>query len=269
MKNKIFLSLSSLFILALFAGCKKGGAKEFLFPVSKDIELGQELSDYIDQNPAEYPLVDSTKNPELYQSMYAFRDVILNSGEITYKNEFAWKIKIIDDANTLNAFAAPGGFIYIYTGIINYLDSANHFAGVMGHEMAHADRRHSINQMIQNSGVQILLEITLGDKSGLAQVASGLSQLKFSRGDEREADAYSVQYLCNTQYKANGAAGFFAKLIAEEATGSVPEFLSTHPSPENRVEDINKQAVKLGCVEKEGGKADWKKIKEYANNIIK
>jgi beta-barrel assembly-enhancing protease len=265
--KKISIILLSLVVMATFSGCKKGGVKDFLFPVENDIKLGQQLSDYIDEHPEEFPLVDSAKNAKLYQEMYAFRDVILNSGKVQHKEDFAWRIRVINDTATLNAFAAPGGFIYIYTGIIKYLDNADHFAGVMGHELAHADRRHSVNQMIKNSGVQILLEIALGSDNGLAQLAGGLAGLKFSRADEKDADEWSVEYLCGTKYEANGAAGFFAKLIAQGQAGGTPEFLSTHPSPDNRVEDINKKATDMGCVKGTGQVTSWEEIKALAINI--
>lgn len=264
--SKIILTVSILSLALL--GCKKGGVKEALFPVSQDIALGQQLADQIAASPAEYPLVDSAKNRELYQAMYTYRDVILESNDIVYKDEFAWQIKIIDDDQTLNAFAAPGGFIYIYTGIIKFLDDGNHFAGVMGHEIAHADRRHSINQMIKNSGVQLLIEIALGSDNGLAQVASGLAGLKFSRSDESDADEWSVKYLCNTPYESNGAAGFFQKLLEQNAAGTQPQFLSTHPSPATRVEDINEIAIELGCTS-EGEPLNWATVQTLASRIVR
>jgi beta-barrel assembly-enhancing protease len=266
--KSIKISLVLMGTLLLFQGCKKGAVLDTLFPVSRDIALGQQLSDHIKTTPAEYPLVDSAKNHELYAYMYQFRNIILNSGKVKHKNDFAWNIKIIDEPTVQNAFAAPGGYIYIYTGIINYLDSAQHFAGVLGHEIAHADRRHSVNQMIENTGVQVLLDIALGNNNGIAQIAQSLAGLKFSRKDEADADAYSVQYLCGTPYEANGTAGFFAKLVATGQAGNTPQFLSTHPNPKNRVSNINKQAAELSC-NKNGEKINWTKVKALAANIKK
>lgn len=268
---KYFKILLPLVIVAsLFAGCKKGGVKEFLFPVAKDVALGQQLADNIAANPAEYPIVDSATNSALYQEVYKVRDAILASGEVVYAEDFAWQIKIIDDDQTLNAFAAPGGFIYVYTGIMLYLDELDHFAGVMGHELAHADRRHSTNQLIKNSGVQLLLEVALGESSQgtIGQLAQNLVGLSFSRSDEADADEWSVKYLCSTQYESNGAAGFFQKIIDNEGTASTPEFLSTHPSPDNRVENINEDADELGCTA-EGDVADWATIQDLVNNIAR
>ena len=113
--------------------------------------------------------------------------------------------------------------------------------------MAHADRRHSTNQLTKAYGVSTLLTVLLGDDPGLlGQVLNSLISLKFSRSNESEADEYSVIYLCETEYAANGAASFFEKLV-DSGTSTPPEFLSTHPSPDNRVEDINMEASDRGC----------------------
>ncbi len=243
--KKITLFIAIL-TLAL-SSCKKDSTvNEFLFPVEKDIQLGQQLADKIASDPSTYPVLDSTQYSAAYQYLYALRDTILKSPDVLYKDKFKWNIKIIKDDSTLNAFAAPGGFIYVYTGLINYLDHENELIGVLGHEIAHADRRHSINQMKKNMGTQILISVALGNKSKIGQVLAGLQSLKFSRGDESEADEYSVRYLCGTTYEASGAAGFFEKI---EAAGGArpPEFMSTHPSPDKRVEAIHKLDTDLNC----------------------
>ena len=92
-----------------------------------------------------------------------------------------------------------------------------------------------------------MLDLLLGKNQGLlSQVASELVGLKFSRNDETEADKYSVIYLCPTKYHANGAASFFQKII-DNGSGTPPEFLSTHPNPDNRVANINNEATDRGC----------------------
>ncbi|MES2690975.1 MAG: M48 family metallopeptidase, partial [Bacteroidota bacterium] len=110
-------------------------------------------------------------------------------------------------------------------------------AGVMGHEIAHADRRHSANQMLKSYGVQVLIDIlTDGSAQQLAELGAQLLALKFSRSDETEADDYSVRYLLGTEYDAQGAKYFFQKISS--SSGGTPEFLSTHPNPDNRVANI-------------------------------
>lgn len=221
------------------AGC---GAN--LFTVQDDIDLGMQLRDEVNSSPDEYPVIARADAPEAYAEIDRIRDLILQSDDIQYRDEFAWELYLIDDDETLNAFAAPGGYMYVYTGLILFLDREDDLAGVLGHEIAHADLRHSTQQLTQQYGVATLLELALGEDPGtLAQVAAGLVSLSFSRADETEADAASVRYLCDTPYAANGAAEFFRKLEGAQ----LPAFLSTHPNPDNRVENIDALAVELGC----------------------
>ena len=241
----LFLRVLALLVLSVvFNSCKEsGGAATLLFPIEEDVALGLRLKEEIASNPSAYPILDSAKYPEAYGHILRIRDSILNGGEVYHKDDFAWEVKIIHDDEVLNAFAAPGGFIYVYTGLIKYLDTEDELAGVLGHEIAHADKRHSVNQLIKNFGVQLMLDIALGKNQGtLTQIAQGLTRLSFSRKDEAQADEYSVIYLCPTAYNAAGAAGFFKKIEASGGS-TVPEFLSTHPDPENRV--VNIEAYKL------------------------
>jgi len=244
--------------LTLLAGCGEGGGLN-LFTLEDDIALGAQLRDEINSSPGEYgPVVDAEAEPEAYDHLFRVTDAILESGTVEHAEDFPWEVYLIDDDETLNAFAAPGGYIYVYTGLIQFLDSEDDFAGVMGHEIAHADQRHSTQQLTKAYGISVIAGILFGSDPGvIAQVASGLLQLSFSRADEAEADDYSVIYLCETDYAADGAAGFFAKLLEEGAGGGVPEFLSTHPSPDNRVEDIEAAAAELGCSTEPNPDAMW------------
>lgn len=222
-----------------------------IFSIEDDIALGAQVDSQITASPSEYPLLSEAQHPEVHEYVRGLVDSILNSGNVFYKDDFAWETKIIQDDETLNAFCTPGGYIYVYTGLIKFLDAEHQLAGVLAHEVAHADRRHSTDQLTKQYGISALIGILLGENPGLlAEVASNLISLQFSRSDEREADEYSVKYLCPTTYQADGAAAFFEK-IGESST---PEFLSTHPDPENRVEDIQAEADEQMCL----GEADYK-----------
>ena len=235
----------ALIISLTFSGCKGKKLPSInLFPVSDDVKLGKQVAAEIESNGQEYPILPERGNEELYQYVRGITNKLLNTGKVKYRNEFAWQVKIINDPNTLNAFATPGGYIYVYTGLIKFLDSEDQLAGVMGHEIAHAALRHSTRQMTKLYGVQVLADALLGNKAAIKQVAQGLIGLKFGRKHETESDEYSVIYLCETGYNAAGAAGFFKKMSGESR---VPAFLSTHPNPANRVQEIEKKAQALGC----------------------
>lgn len=224
-----------------------GGLVNLLVSPSDDIAMGQATVNSIDSNKTEYPILDSTQYNVAYGHINRITKNILNSGEVYYKDKFVWRVRIIKRDDVLNAFCTPGGFIYVYTGLIKYLDNETQLAGVLGHEIAHADRRHSANQMVKQYGISTLLSIISGgNQSQLATLSAQLLLLKYSREDETEADKFSVRYLKPTEYDGRGAKYFFEKLIATGQSGGTPAFLSTHPDPGDRVANITQTWECLG-----------------------
>jgi len=246
MKRIQILALS-LSILLLFGGCDKNGNINIL-SVEDDKKLGLQVSQQIESTPADYPLLSESTHPGAYTYIRGITEKILNSGKLAYRNEFVWQVKIIHDDATLNAFCTPGGYIYVYTGLIKYLDSEDQLAGVMGHEIGHADLRHTSRQMTKQYGYETVIQAITGQQPGtLATIALNLKTLANSREFETEADAKSVDYLSQTTYACNGAAGFFEKMIANGSAPTQPQWLSTHPNPDNRVAAINTKADQVGC----------------------
>jgi predicted Zn-dependent protease len=245
-KKSIALVLSVFSYALLFYGCgsSKPGGGVSLFTLEQDKELGLQVKKEIESNPSEFPILPEASNREAYKIINDMTREILNSGNVVHRNTFAWEVKIIKDDNTLNAFCTPGGYIYVYTGLIKFLDKEDELAGVMGHEIAHADQRHSTRQMSKMYGLSVLLSALAGNQEQLAQITAGLIGLKFSRSHETEADKYSVHYLSNTHFNCAGAAGFFEKM---QGHPTPPQFLSTHPNPSNRVEKIKEEARGKGC----------------------
>lgn len=232
----------------LFPSCGKNSTPLNIFSIEDDKQLGLQTKAQIESNPAQFPILDPAAHPAAYKYINALRDDILSSGQLEHKDDFLWEVRIIANDDIQNAFCTPGGFIYVYTGLIKYLDSKSALAGVMGHEMAHADRRHSTNQLTKQYGVQTLLDVVVGKNQGLlTEVAQGLVSLRFSRADETDADRHSVMYLCPTRYHSDGAALFFQKII-NAGSANPPEFLSTHPNPDNRVAEIKRFASEGQCV---------------------
>lgn len=268
---KRLLLAVSLLSVSIFISCDENG--DFLiFSIQDDIELGAKMDDQIENNPDEFPILSRSQYPQAYNYMDNMVTHILDQGDVTYRDDFAWEVHIIDQ-DVLNAFVTPGGYIYVYKGLIKYLDEADDLAGVIGHEIAHADQRHSSKQLQRQYGISVLLSIVLGEdpsalEQAVAQIAGVGATLKFSRDAEAEADDFSVEYLADTRYACNGAASFFQKLINDQQTGGTPEFLSTHPRPDNRVEDINAKANEVGCStdnfadnENEQGISDYDRFK--------
>lgn len=242
-------SVIALVILGLLtiAGCSNWLGKVNIFPVEQDVALGQQVSSSFESGTAAVVL-DSSKNTVLYNYIYGIRDSILKTNLLVHKNDFPWRVRIIKNDTIQNAFCTPGGYIYVYTGLIKYLESEDQLAGVMGHEMAHAEKRHSTDALTREFGANLLLELIFGtSKAQLLQVATGLAQLSFGREAETEADNCSVDWLYQTSYNPVGAAGFFEKMQKEKNQVNIPEFLSTHPDPGNRVANMKKRWSEKGA----------------------
>lgn len=251
-KNSIklvsFLALGSLPIV--LESCKKNPDDNTIniFTIADDKKLGLQVKAEIFNNPSQYPILDTVQYAQAYNYLRGIVTKILDGGKVYYKNDFVWETYIIQDDNVLNAFCTPGGYMFVYTGLIKYLDAENELAGVMGHEIAHADRRHSTDAMTRDYGISVLLGVVLGeDNQTLKNIAGNLLSLKYSRNAETEADKYSVTYLCPTSYKADGAAAFFQKMIDNGDGGGQLEWLSTHPSPDNRVQNITTEKNDQNC----------------------
>ena len=219
-----------------------------LLTLEDERQLGEQAKTEIASNPQEYPILNKATNPQAYAFIEGVALDILNSGQVQNRDNFQWEVYIIKRDDVLNAFCTPGGKIYFYTGLMKYLDNSSAVAGVMGHEIAHADRRHSGKQLTSQMGLQFLLQIVAGasgqDIAQMVGVLAGLGSLKFGRDHEKEADDYSVKYLCPTKYQTDGAHYFFKKLIDKgQANSGTPTFLSTHPDPGDRVANIQSQAA--------------------------
>lgn len=248
-------------------GGQGGGSKGInMYTIQQDKDLGAQVAQEIANNPKEYPIVDSAANAALYAYVYKIRNKILNSGKVANKDNFNWRVQIINNDTVLNAFCTPGGYIYVYTGIMKFLSSEDELAGVLGHEIAHADLRHSTRQMTTMYGVDAVVSAIAGNKEMIKNITESLIGLKFSRNHESEADLKSVEYLCPTDYNANGGAKFFEKITASGGGKSI-EFLSTHPSPDKRIESYNNKKTELGCQGTKDYKIEYTNMKKLLNSI--
>jgi predicted Zn-dependent protease len=250
--KKLVILLLLISVSGSYNSCDKN-KNVVLFTVQDDLKLGQQVAGQIDSDTLQYPVLSESKYPGAYNHMRRIVNTILNSGKIKYRDEFAWEVKIIHNDSVMNAFCTPGGYIYVYTGIIKYLDNEDELAGVLGHEMGHADLRHGSRQLQNQYGINYMLDLILGNNPNqleqvAGQIAGSLVGLKYSRTYESEADNNSVLYLSGTSYACNGASGFFKKLRDSGQCNSTQLiWLSTHPAPCDRIDAIDAKAIALGC----------------------
>ena len=174
----------------------------------------------------------------------------LPTGGVQYPFEF----HCVND-KAINAFALPGGYVFVNRGAIEAADNEAQLAGVMAHELSHVALRHGTNQaskaMLAETGLGIFGAI-FGDSTGGALVttlgtfAAGGVLLRYSRTAESQADVMGTQVLYDSGYDPRAMAQFFEKLEAESKGKNPPEFFSDHPNPEHRVERVDEEVEKLG-----------------------
>jgi predicted Zn-dependent protease len=171
-------------------------------------------------------------------------------GKISHRPNLEYHAKVVDSP-VVNAFAVPGGYIYLTRGILAQLNNEAELEGVMAHELGHIAARHTVSQQSKQQLGQLLLIGGMIASEKFAQYAQYALQgmqllfLKFSRDDERQADALGVEYSSKLGFDAHKMADFFKvlqKMSLSESEGGIPTFLSTHPDPGDRYNDVNKQA---------------------------
>lgn len=224
-----------------------------IFPVEQDVALGSEFALQLQNSSKDYPVYN---NPTVknYITQKIFQP-ILQSPDVLYKNVFKYNLEIIKNDTILNAFAVPGGPVYVYTGLLKYLDSEAALAGVLGHEIAHAERRHATNRMTKQMGIQMLTQLVLGQNpSQTAMIVSnlftGMTLLANSRADEDESDQVSMKYLQATKYYPGAVKFFFEKMRddgkVEKGGQGISVFLSTHPDPIARIASADQRLQAAG-----------------------
>lgn len=220
-----------------------------IFSVEYDVQLGEEFDKEIRSNPKEYPLIKDNQAITDYVSSIG-KYIINTSPSIEYKKIFPYKFQVIDDT-IINAFCTPGGFIYVYTGLMKFVDNEATLAGVLAHEIAHAENRHTTQRITSYYGVSMLLSLVLGNNPNAyaelaANLFTGLAFLANSRSDEKEADDYSIKYLRATKYYPGSIMFFFTKIRDEQSKkgytpGGFERLLSTHPLPSDRIENVKER----------------------------
>lgn len=245
---RIGKSLSSAVLLGL-AACAVNpatGRREFMLVTEgQEIQMGREADPQVS---ASYGLVD---DPELQRYV---SDLGLRLAALSERPELPWSFKVVDDP-IVNAFALPGGFIYVTRGILANFDSEAELAGVLGHEIGHVTARHSASQMSQQQLQQVLLVggVVLSEKfreyvAPAAMAALPLLNMSFSRGDESQSDELGLRYISSAGYDADAMIGVFQMLAQAGGGGEgrLPEWQLTHPYPENREANIRDVIAETG-----------------------
>ena len=244
MKNTILLAPLLLGVASCAVNPATGQRELMLVSESQEIAMGREYDPQVVAAFGLYP--DSAV--QNYVS-----GIGLRMAAVSERPDLPWTFRVVDDP-IVNAFAVPGGYIYITRGIMAYLNSEAELASVVGHEIGHVTARHSAQQMSQQQLAQVglvagaVLVPQARDYLGVAGAGLQLLFLKFGRDDERQSDDLALRYMSRTGYDVRESPDVYEMLrrvSAASGGGQVPNWLSTHPDPEDRRERIQAQIDSL------------------------
>ena len=217
----------------------------------QEVEIGKQTNQQVLQ---QYQLYD---RPQIQQYVSNLGQELVNSSD---SRDIPFTFQVVD-SDEVNAFATPGGFVYITTGLLKTAENRAQLASVMAHEIAHINERHGIKGLKQAVAAQGIASTVGVDSNTLAQMAYKLAaDLPQSRSFEYEADSRGLEILQQAGYPPQAFANFLAKL---EGGGGTPEFIRTHPTGEHRIEAISKTET---ATQVSTGKGQDRA--EYQNNVI-
>jgi beta-barrel assembly-enhancing protease len=233
------------------------------FSVQQDVEIGQAAAKDAEK---QLPLIND-RDATAYIAALGQKLVSLAPNEA----KFPFTFKIVDD-RSINAFALPGGPIYVHRGAIEAADNEAQLAGVIGHEIGHVILRHGTNQASKAQvaqGLAGILGAVVGNGAAgqaigqLGVFAAGGVLLKYSRDAETQSDFMGTQILFDGGYDPVAMAQFFDKLAKEHKGTKTEEFFSNHPIPENRVNNVNAEIRRIGAVRPNPAtdSADFQRVK--------
>lgn len=235
-KTAIVLSLASVTALA---GCAVSTQQE--------VQMGAQEAQQVS---AQLPML---QDPEINNYVNDLGDRI---AKLTSRGDLDWHFAVVN-TDVVNAFALPGGYVYVNRGVLERASSMDELAGVLGHEIEHVVLRHSVKQMQQQQdatlGVTIACALTNVCNSQVAQTAINLGGTavfaKFSREDEIQADEGGFQNVLRAGISPEGMLTFFQKLLAEEqsqgGSAAVAPWFTDHPGTQDRIADIQRMLAKL------------------------
>lgn len=242
--NKRNSSLAVVLVTLLSFGCASGSDFNMI-SIEEEWQLGNQLS----QEVASQVRLNNDAAVNAYVRNMGQKIVARMPAPF---NQLPWQFHVVNDP-AINAFAIPGGHIYLHTGLLTNADNASEVAGVMAHEIGHVVARHSTEQISRQYGLSMVAGLVLGQNPGVlqqlaAQIVAGGTMARFSREAERESDEIGIQGMAAAGYNPIGMATMFEELMEHRqgTPGRVEQFFSTHPLTEERVRDARNRAAQIG-----------------------
>lgn len=230
---------------------------------SEDVKLGRSFAGEVDKT------LPVSNDAAVNEGIARIGQRILEANGLV--KDYEWQFRVIHDDATVNAFALPGGKIYVYSGLIARADDEAEVAGVLAHEITHVTHRHGAERLTDLYGVEVVESLLLGKGGTVASVAAAAVTkagfLAYSRHQESDADSGGFAYLTKTDYDPNGMVRFFEKIEALQGkhSGVVARYTSDHPDPGSRVSATKKRLAALPPEKQKGEtyKERWLAYREH------
>ncbi|MDZ7260916.1 MAG: M48 family metallopeptidase [candidate division KSB1 bacterium] len=232
-------------LLALFFGCATTGVNKGdlnLFTTEDELRLGEQFSQEV---PKQYPILNDP------QVTAYFDRIGQNIAAHSERSNIPYHFQVID-TDDINAFALPGGYIYIHKGLITHADNLSEVAGVIAHEVSHVVGRHGTEQLTRQYGFNVLTQLVLGENPGMieqiiANLTGTLGILHYGRKAEHEADHLAVRYAYAANYDPMGLLTFFQKLqaLSKSEPSKLEVLFSTHPPTSERINRVQAEINQL------------------------
>jgi predicted Zn-dependent protease len=240
--KKISLLIASLLLLSC-ATTGPGGRKSLiLISQNEEVSIGQKIAAQIDTTEKALP------DKEVQDYVNGVGQKI---AQVSDRKDLPFHFKVLD-SKEINAFATPGGYIYVYSGLLKILDDEAELAGVLSHEISHVVGRHGVKRLQQVLGVQVVLSIALGSGSQLSQdlvsTSIGIILQGYSRDNEFEADQFGTFYMEKAGYNPEGMAELLGKLdkLSEKEPTFFEKLAASHPPTKERIARVEKEIAGFG-----------------------
>ena len=225
-----------------FFGCAGKISDINIFTDAQEVQLGKQFSQEIEKEMKIY------SDPIVTAYIDQLGQHLANHSQ---RQNITYHFKVVN-TEVVNAFAVPGGYLYVNIGLIRAAENESELAGVIGHEIGHVVGKHGVKQMTRQLGLAAVAQLALGeDQSKLEQMVASLAAngvlMKYSRDAEREADIYAVQEMYDAGIDPEGMATFFEKLLKlqQGKPSRLAQMFSTHPPTTQRIAAVRSQIARL------------------------
>lgn len=250
MKKRTYTSTSLVILLFLFIGllqsCRPDPQQDIVVGQSKDefdesdqVIIGNAISTMINDSSNGFNVLAEEDYQEVYRHLNTLIDQISNTTTVQRRGQFDWKISILENDDELNAFITPGGHLYIYTGLLKFMEGEHELIGLIAHEIAYADSDNVINQLKLEFGNKNLSKVISNDLDSdviVLEIAYALGDMVFDEKEIRAADQFSMDIVCDFEWDGGGLLSLLTRGGGDQQNNI--KWLQARPVTDTRIDEL-------------------------------